>query len=99
MKFKEVFYMKKVIALVVALISACAVSAMTTEATTTVYSNGDVNGDGTVTSYDAILVHHYLKGYWYAVNNSQLDALDANNDYIIDYADYEYILNMAVGNV
>lgn len=89
--------MKKVIALVVMLISACVFSVMTAEATTTVYSNGDVNGDGVVTSYDAILVHHYLKGYWYAVNDSQLDALDANNDCIIDYADYEYILNMTVG--
>ena len=71
------------------------ITPLKTEAT--VYSNGDVDGDGTTTSYDALLVGQYLKGYWYTSNSSQLDALDVNNDYIIDYVDVQCIMNIIVG--
>lgn len=87
---------KKLTALSAALISVFALSAFPVQAAVT-FSDGDVNGDGKITSYDALLAQQYLHGYWYTENDSQLNALDVNNDYIIDYIDVQTIIDKSVG--
>ncbi len=60
------------------------------------FSDGDVDGDSTVTAHDALYAMQYLQGMWSADSDNRLNALDANNDYVIDDIDIQYILNLSI---
>jgi uncharacterized repeat protein (TIGR02543 family) len=57
---------------------------------------GDANGDGLVTSADALLLTQYLKGKLTLTEYQKL-ALDVNGDQVLDQSDVQAILAISVG--
>ncbi|MBP3762049.1 MAG: dockerin type I repeat-containing protein [Ruminococcus sp.] len=55
---------------------------------------GDANGDGYVTVSDSICIYQYLKGAYLPNSDNpaeNITAMDINQDYVIDWSDYDDI--------
>ncbi|WP_419889705.1 dockerin type I domain-containing protein [Paenibacillus xylanexedens] len=57
---------------------------------------GDANGDGVITPADALLVNKYIKGL-ITLTPSQIEALDMNDDGILDSKDSALIMGVFLG--
>lgn len=93
--------MQKTIKKVIAALSATAcllpsvTNVITTNATPQNVLLGDANGDGYVTISDSICVYQYLKGTYLPNSNDlakKITAMDINEDYVIDWSDYDDIV-------
>ncbi|WP_342553202.1 InlB B-repeat-containing protein [Paenibacillus sp. FSL R7-0652] len=60
------------------------------------FLKGDADGDGIVTAADALLLTRYLKGK-ITLSAEQLQALDVNEDGVLDERDVHAILSLYVG--
>ncbi|MCW3791670.1 dockerin type I domain-containing protein [Paenibacillus sp. LS1] len=67
-------------------------------ATVTIYLRikGDANGDGEITPGDALLVNKYIKGL-ITLTPEQIQALDMNEDGVLDARDSAWIMNIYLG--
>ncbi|MDN8588567.1 dockerin type I domain-containing protein [Paenibacillus sp. 11B] len=57
---------------------------------------GDANGDGVITPADALLVNKYIKGL-ITLTPSQIEALDMNDDGVLDAKDSALIMGVFLG--
>ncbi|OAX47004.1 dockerin type I domain-containing protein [Paenibacillus sp. AD87] len=57
---------------------------------------GDANGDGVITPADALLVNKYIKGL-ITLTPSQIEALDMNDDGVLDARDSALIMGVYLG--
>ncbi|RAW15072.1 hypothetical protein DC345_13555 [Paenibacillus taichungensis] len=57
---------------------------------------GDANGDGVITPADALLVNKYIKGL-ITLTPSQIEALDMNDDGVLDAEDSALIMGVYLG--
>lgn len=85
-------FFKKVIGIVTAFVCAGLCTVPLTSAA--ISDPCDVNGDGIVNSVDAMTIYKHLIYNTYYTSYNQLDA---NQNQIVDMADYYYVLNKVMG--
>ncbi len=92
--------MNRILKRVISSISVVAMCmcALPVSASAVTYLEGDVDGDGTVTAQDTLILQQFLRGRYGAGDAFTAERLDVDENGIIDINDADDILDIVVGN-